>query len=307
MIAMQHVRFSCRLLLSVSAVCLLFGAAVASPQGGLRAGGRPNLTLNVILEHPDQYAQPPLTREKMALFDGGVSQTIESLSYDSSPARVVLLVDNSASSLATVEALQKICKAVLGELYAEDQVMLVDFSEGAEILESFTPDINKLNEAMKGFKKKGAPHLFDAAVATIYDALMQALGIEKRVIILVSDGFDRGSQTTFDQMMAELWEENVVVYAIQLPDRTYGAVRRDTVKPVAAIEKMTTGTGGKAFKVAQVETASKEIAGEIRKGWYKITYTPEGVNLLRLRRLLVTVYQDGVTVRTKSEYPKRDR
>lgn len=300
--ALPRRRFS---LLAPLVCIVLLGSALASPQGG-RIGDRPHLTLNIILNDPEKYPEPPLSREKMALFDGGVPQTIENLTYDISPARVVLLADNSASSLTDTELLKKICKTVLGEMYAEDQVMLVAYAEIPDILEGFTPDINKLNAAMKGFQKKGSPHLFDALVASTSDALMQAIGIEKRVIILVSDGFDRGSQSTFDQAMAKLWDENIVVYAIQLPDRTYGAVRRDTVKPAVAIEKLTTGTGGRAYKAAQVETAAKEIATEIRKGWYRITYSPEGVSLLRLRRLLVTVYDDRVTVRTKAQHPKRD-
>lgn len=294
-------------LLAVTLVLLagLF-PALAAPQGSRRFGDRPHLTLNLLLDNPEKYSEPPLTREKLALFDGGVPQTIENLTYDTSPARIVLMVDNSASVPADAETLQKISKTVLGEMYAEDQVMLVAYSEVPDILEGFTPDINKLHAAMKGFQKKGAPHLFDALVASTYDALMQAVGIEKRVIILVSDGFDRGSQSTFDQTMAELWDENVVVYAIQLPDRTFGAVRRDTVKPTVAIDKLTTGSGGRAYKATQVEAAAKEIAAEIRKGWYRLTYTPEGVSLLRLRRLLVSVYDDRVTVRTKSQHPKRD-
>ncbi len=61
---------------------------------------------------------------------------------------------------------------------------------------------------------------------------------QKRIIVVISDGLDRGSKATFEQTLAELQAENIMVYAVQAVDRTRGAIRRDVPKPKVVIDKL---------------------------------------------------------------------
>ncbi|HEY7547722.1 MAG TPA: hypothetical protein VID27_22685, partial [Blastocatellia bacterium] len=128
-------------------------------------------------------------------------------------------------------------------------------------------------------------------------------GMEKRAIILVSDGYDSESKTKFDDAIATLQEENIVVFAIQTPDRTRGALLRDKPKPPAALEKLTVGTGGAIFSAAKIEEAAKAISDDLRKNWYRLVYTPSGINTINLRRFLLISHDDKIQLRTKGSHP----
>jgi hypothetical protein len=79
----------------------------------------------------------------------------------------------------------------------------------------------------------------------------------KRIIVVISDGLDRGSKATFEQTLAELQSENIMVYAVQAVDRTRGAIRRDVPKPKVVIDKLAEGTGGQIFSIDEPQVAAK--------------------------------------------------
>ena len=135
------------------------------------------------------------------------------------------------------------------------------------------------------------------------DALAQFGGSNrKRVIVLVADGLDRGSKTHFDSVFRELLHEDITVYALQIPDRTGGALRRDRLKPGQVIQKLTEGTGGRVLSVSDSREAAKAICDELRKSRYVLAYTPTSLPLYEARRLLI-VPEEGISVRYKLTQP----
>ena len=80
------------------------------------------------------------------------------------------------------------------------------------------------------FRKKGQPHLFDALQCGSRSGVASIAGTSC-VIVIIGDGLDRGSKTTFDKTVADLQVNDITVYMIQIPDRTRGAIRRDVPKP----------------------------------------------------------------------------
>ena len=85
-----------------------------------------------------------------------------------------------------------------------------------------------METSLATFRKKGNPYLFDALNATVSEILLPLMpGTRKTAVVLIGDGLDRGSKTTFDKILSELQNQNIVVYSLQLPDRTGGAYRRN--------------------------------------------------------------------------------
>ena len=132
-------------------------------------------------------------------------------------------------------------------------------------------------------------------------------GFEKPAIILISDGYDSGSKTKFQNALYSLQDENIVLYAIQVADRTRGALLRDRPKPPAALQRLTVGTAGAIFAFDKVTDAAKIIADDLRKNWYRLTYAPSGINTINERRLLIMTHDKNVELRTKGSIPGRFR
>jgi hypothetical protein len=96
-----------------------------------------------------------------------------------------------------------------------------------------------------------------------------------------------------------------MLYAIQVADRTRGALLRDKPKPPAALDQLTSGTGGAIFAIDKSDEAAKLIADDLRKHWYRLVYSPSGVNPINERRLMLICRDTALALRTKGSHPGR--
>jgi Ca-activated chloride channel homolog len=295
-------------LVAAVAVLGVLLAALAAGQAGRKpvapndVGKERGIYLNVFATRSDG-SDERVTSKQLALYDGGMEQTIQSFTPDTGPARIVILVDNSLGLRADVEKLQKATREFAYEIYEGDKVLVVGYDQNAEIIADWTDDAKKIEAALPEFRKRGEPHLYDALAAVMNDALAQFAGSNrKRVIVLVADGLDRGSKTRFDQVFKEILREDITVYALQIPDRTGGALRRDNLKPNQVIQRLTEGTGGRVLSVNDSREAARTICDELRKNRYVLAYTPTSLPLYEARRLLI-VPDEGINVRYKLTQP----
>ena len=240
----------------------------------------------------------PITSKEVAVFDNGIEQSIRNFTPDPSPAKIVLLVDNSLTIRADVDKLEQAAREFAYEIFEGDKLLIVGYDEQAEIVSDWTDDAKGIEKSLKLFRKKGQPHLFDAIRAVLEEAL-RPIPSQKRVIVVISDGLDRGSKATFENTLAELQSDNITVYAVQAVDRTRGAIRRDVPKPKVVIDKLVEGTGGQIFSIDHAGDAAKAICDELRKYRYVLSYIPSSAPFGQARSLLV-VGNDGITVRAKS-------
>lgn len=240
----------------------------------------------------------PITAKQLSVYDNGIEQTIRNFTPDPSPARIVLLVDNSLTIRADVEKLEKAAREFAYEIFEGDKLLIVGYDEEAEIVSDWTDDAKSIESSLKLFRKKGQPHLFDAASAVISQALHTNAG-QKNVIVVISDGLDRGSKISFEKILAELQKYDISVYAVQAQDRTRGAIRRDVPKPKQVIDKLVEGTGGAIYSIDEPSVAAKSICDELRKNRYVVSYLPSSAPFGEARSLLV-LGDEGITVRAKT-------
>src|SRR5215212_9242831 len=163
----------------------------------------------------------PVTSKELSIYDNGIEQSIRNFTPDPSPARIVLLVDNSLTIRADVDKLEQAAREFAYEIYEGDKLLIVGYDEQAEIVSDWTDDAKGIESGLKLFRKKGQPHLFDAIRAVVEEAL-RPLQNQKRIVVVISDGLDRGSKATFEQTLGELQSENIMVYAVQAVNRTRG-------------------------------------------------------------------------------------
>src|ERR1044072_1219307 len=268
-----------------------------------QSGYRPNanasggVMVGVVARRDDNKTNP-ITSKEVSIYDNGVEQSIRNFTPDPSPARIALLVDNSLTIRADVEKLEQAAREFAYEIYEGDKLIIVGYDEQAEIVSDWTDDAKAIESSLKLFRKKGQPHLFDAIRAVVEEA-MRPMQNQKRIIVVISDGLDRGSKATFEQTLAELQQENIMVYAVQAVDRTRGAIRRDVPKPKVVIDKLAEGTGGQIFSIDDRQVGAKTICDELRQNRYVLSYVPSNAPFGQARSLLV-VGNEGITVRSKS-------
>src|ERR1700694_5902248 len=142
------------------------GSALAQAGRRSNASTQGSVLLSVVAKR-ERNPGAAITGKQLSMFDNGVEQDIRNFSRDPSPARIVLLVDNSLTIRADVEKLEEAAREFAYEIYEGDKLLIVGYDEQAEIVADWTDDAKGIDTALKLFRKKGQPHLFDAVTAVI--------------------------------------------------------------------------------------------------------------------------------------------
>ena len=302
-------------------LCLSAWLAIAAvaQSGRATVSGRRTISVNVIVTRVDDPNKPKpllsgsgsqeeqdkiIPKSALELFDGGVLQRIEAFSPDPTPARIVVLMDNSLTLQADISKLASVPAAFAPEIYEGDKVMVIGYDQKPETITDFTDEPKQLQNTKELLRKTDAPKFFDAMNVVMEDVLRPEVGFSKRVIVVVADGLDRDSKIKFDELLSKLQNENITVYAIQIRDRTRGALRKDAPKAADALKLLTEGTGGKIYPMdGDVKQSVKEICDELRNQRYQLTYYPEGINPINKRLLLLSSTDATLKVRLKGWHP----
>ncbi|MGH7783038.1 MAG: hypothetical protein ACREO5_04260, partial [Candidatus Binatia bacterium] len=169
--------------------------------------------------------------------------------------------------------------------------------------QEWTDDAKKMEASLATFRKKGNPYLFDALDAAVGQVLLPLMpGTRKTAIVVIGDGLDRGSKMPWDQVVGRLQNENVTVYALQIPDRTGGAYRRDQPKAAEVLTKLTEGTGGQIFSFDDPRAAARSICDELRRSRYLLSYVPLETSTFDAKSIFL-IASDGIVVRNKNGQP----
>lgn len=245
----------------------------------------------------------PIKLESLFLYENGIEQKIKNFSYDPSPARIVLLVDNSQTLPTDIERLRSATMEFAYEIFEGDQLFVLAYDEKPEIIQEWTDDAKKIEASLSTFRKKGNPYLFDALDAASSEVLLPLMpGTRKTAIVVIGDGVDRGSKVKFDKIIGDLQNNNITVYFLQIADRSMGAYRRDQPKAPAVVTQLTEGTGGKVFPLDEAQEAAKFICDELRKNRYLLSYQPVNTSAFDARRVFL-IANEGIAVRTKTAQP----
>jgi len=285
-----------------SLMMLGFGGVLAQSRHSSKGADLEGTLLTVTAARTDGK-KDPIKVENLSLYENGFEQKIRNFSYDPSPSRIVLLVDNSQTLPTDIEKLKKSTMEFAYEIFDGDQLFVIAYDEKAEIVQEWTDDAKKMEASLGTFRKKGSPLLFDALDSTISEVLLPLMpGTRKTAIVIIGDGVDRGSKTPFQKVLGRLQNENITVYALQLPDRTGGAYRRDQPKAAATLSQLTEGTGGQLFGLDEAQGAAKAICDELHSSRYLLSYIPVNTSSYDIRRVFLTA-ADGINVRTKTAQP----
>lgn len=287
---------------AIAVIVAAFGGINAQSRHSARGTDLEGTTISVSAWRTDGKTEP-IRPEQLFLYENGIEQRIKNLSFDPSPSRIVLLVDNSQTVGTEIERLKQAAMEFAYEIFDGDQLFVIAYDEKPEIIQEWTDDATKMEASLGTFRKKGNPHLFDALNATIREVLRPLMpGTRKTAIVVVGDGLDRGSTTKFEDVLAELQQMNIAVYSLQLPDRTGGAYRRNQPKAASVVSLLTEGTGGQAFPIDSAQDAAKAICDELRQRRYLLSYFPTNTSSYEPRRVFL-VANEGIAVRTKTAQP----
>jgi len=185
----------------------------------------------------------------------------------------------------------------------QDKVFVVNFNEEYFLDQDYTASIPKLKDALDRIEARGGTALYDATVASADHLKKKSGDLEKKVLLVVTDGEDNASRESLEQAVRRLQDENgPTVYTIGLLQEEHSKRAR------RALREMAEETGGEAFfpkNLGEVNAITSQIAHDIRNQ-YTIGYKPDNPQSTGgYRQVRVDAQAKGykkLHVRTRSGY-----
>jgi len=244
-----------------------------------------NLQIRVI----DRSNRPidNVTKDSFHVFEDGVPQPIESVTTEQVPITYGLAVDTSLSLRSQIDTVIRAAKTIIDSNKKGDETFVEKFisSDKIEQVAAFTTNKDVLADAVDNLYLEGGQ---TAVIDGVYLAAESVSEYRKgddsdrrrRALIVITDGEDRHSFYTEQQLMQRLREEDVQIFVIGFVgelDKEAGFIKKSPqAKAVALLNRFATETGGRAF-FPQSLAELPEIAGAIVRDMrtqYVVAYNP---------------------------------
>jgi VWFA-related protein len=215
-----------------------------------------------------------------------------------------ILVDNSGSMNDKRSRVAAAALALVKASNPDDEVFIVNFNDDPYLDQSFTHDAKKLEEALSRIDARGGTAMRNAISGAI-DYMKTDAKLDKKVIVVVTDGNDNSSsETTLEQLLRKVRESGVLVYSIGLLNEEEAREARAAKRALNSLAETSAGFTYYPKDLTEVEKITPEIAHEIRNQ-YTIVYSPLNENLdgsFRKIKVELTGQYKGATVRAKNGY-----
>lgn len=228
------------------------------------------VTLHATVVDDRQRPVTTLDRTAFQVFEDGKPQRITSFRREDIPVALGIVIDNSGSMRDKRSSVNAAALNLVRASNSQDQVFVVNFNNEYYLDQDYTGNVSLLRDALERIEARGGTALYDAVVAT-GDHLMKSAKLQKKVILVVTDGEDTASRDTLEQAVRAIAVDGgPTVYTIGL----LGQEREKKAR--RALRILAEQTGGVAFfpgGVDEVEAVSQQIAHDIRNQ-YTIGYKP---------------------------------
>jgi VWFA-related protein len=213
-----------------------------------------------------------LPSSAFTVLEDGVPQVLDLARQESVGATFALLIDSSASMSRRLEFVQRTAGLLYDYMTPLDRAIVAPFSKGVLSLTGPTDDRHTVADAIRAIGSSGGTAILDSLIE-LARGFPESSG--RRVIILISDGYDENSTSSVDETIAALKEARATLYAVGI-----GGVAGVSLKGEKVLRRLAAATGGRVFlpsTESQLELVHTALVDEVRNR-YLLTYTPVNQN-----------------------------
>ncbi|HLQ76347.1 MAG TPA: VWA domain-containing protein [Terriglobia bacterium] len=265
-----------------------------------------NVTATV-LDEKGSYVDG-LKQEDFQVFEDGTEQKISFFSHDRRiPVSVGVLVDISGSMRHKLQQALQTARELSLALSPQDEMFLITFNTDVDVRQHLTNNPLLIERSLQGIRTSGDTSVYDALQAGLVE--MKSAKNSKKIMVLVSDGFDSRSKLTLSQTEENLKRAETEVYAIGIDDDENDP--QVVVQPLYHIyhymlNDIATISGGRVFRLFTgrsyaLDGLAKVLMEELHQQ-YLLSYYPAPGGGTGFRSLDVKVAQPRAEVRHRTGY-----
>jgi VWFA-related protein len=274
-------------------VLMMFSALLGAQETTLRVPVRLVVAPTSVTDRAGNFING-LTASDFRLYDNDVPQQVHE-DGDFLPISLAIAIQTDLKKQA-VERVREL-GPLLGALVVGvgGEAAIFTFKDQLQVRQDFTPDLGRLTHALRRMEFSPGPnHVIDATLDAMH-LLDQRPEGRRRILLLISEPRDIGSQNTVDDALSAVGASNTLIYWLNV---TRGAAAEDPV-PV-----LTRYTGGQQYGLQSrhaLEDAITRIGEEIH-GQYLLSYTPANTAKTGFHHIRVVATHAGVEVRSRPGY-----
>lgn len=265
-----------------------------------------------------------LGKEDFILEEDGVRQDIRYFAHQTDlPLTIGLLIDTSGSQEALIPEEQRAGALFFQSLLRpeKDLAFLMSFDRNVELLQDYTGSLALLQRGLEqlrvelpsgGYHPNPTGRQPQPTSTALHDALFLAADemfrnqVGRKVIVVVSDGYDFGSKTKLKDAVEAAQRADTVVYAIQYLDLHRAAASYMRLGAGSGVlKRIAEATGGTFFRAnrgKRLAAIFRQIEEEMRSQ-YSIGYTPKrDLENGGFRRIKLKSQHKGLTVQARDGY-----
>jgi Ca-activated chloride channel homolog len=238
-----------------------------------------------------------LSLESFSILEDGVPQKPDIVQQETMGATFAMLVDSSTSMSRRMDFVQRTATTLAGYMTPRDQMIIAPFSKVLGPITGPTQDVPTIRSAIEGIRPTGGTAILDALVS-VAKTLRGAEG--RRAIVLITDGYDEHSATSFEDALGAVKSAQATVYVVGI-----GGVAGISIKGERLLRRLAAETGGRWFfpsRDIQLQDVHDTLTADVQNR-YLITYTPTNQAIDgQWRAITVATHDSEHTVRTRSGY-----
>jgi Ca-activated chloride channel family protein len=236
--------------------------------------------VNVTVTDPYDRIVTGLDQSNFQVYDEKVEQKIAAFSTEDAPISVGLIFDSSGSMSDKIQKSKEAALQFFKTSNPQDEFMLIDFNERANLLASFTSKFENLEDRLLFLKSGGKTSLLDAIYLGINE--MRKATTNRKALLLISDGGDNHSRYTERDVKRAMKESDVQLYSVGIFESmaNRGRTPEEAGGP-GLLAELSEVSGGRMFSVENADELpdiAEKISIELRNQ-YVIGYKPS--NLVR--------------------------
>jgi Ca-activated chloride channel homolog len=232
----------------------------------------------------DSHGQPirGLTSADFTVVEDGKPQTISLSATEQPPEFYGLAIDTSGSLRPIFNSVITTSRQIVEKLRADDQALVIRFisSDKIETVQDFTSSKRKLRDGIDTlYIEGGQSAVVDAVYLTAKRLASYKFPVRsvRRIMLLLSDGEDRASYYTMEQVLGLVRSMDIQVFAISLTNDDAGNLNKNLPpRSVDLLKKVTSETGGTVFfpKSTAELAASVNAVFDFVRNEYTVEYRP---------------------------------
>lgn len=228
------------------------------------------VTLHATVVDDKQHLVTNLNKDNFQIFENGQLQEVKSFRREDVPVALGIVIDNSGSMRDKRPAVNEAAINLVKSSNPKDQVFIVNFNQEPYLDQDYTADVGLMKDALDRIESRGGTALYDAVVAAS-DHLLKSAKLDKRAILVVTDGEDNASRESLEAAVQKIAVDGgPTVYTIGI----LGGEKEKRAR--RALRILAEQTGGVAFfprDLNEVDSITQEVAHDIRSQ-YILQYAP---------------------------------